>query len=593
MFFWQLYRILPLLFVGSTVESSYWNSDTQLTPFRLPMSAFDAVPEYEDLDNDGDPDVLRTVLADGKRIQWIDDDDDMQEGDLEGDTDSDCLMVDMNGDGLYGHWHDLISDWNDEDGDGHADMQIICENGSRNQVGWNSGDYMIVIDTDNDGILNYIDWNEYSIKAWDQIGQNKFYTDYLGQTLFIKAHTAPYSIRNLEYNWENPFLFYDYDGDGLSELTIRCLEYPYRGRRLGRWPDDSADLEPGDRVVAFNGTLPHVAIGIDMDNDNIPAYAFDYDMSIGFHGPIGINYADQKNYFKSLRGLPEADKFFYDPRWRQMTHLTYPTHETAWDLIFERGQWTSIEFTYDEDDDTERWERVEFYDQADDLFKAGARKGGIDRNPQADVSGNRAAWDDDASGQGQLYISPFDGRIHLYGAEWGVWRIDQEARHRFNFRWRFPDWKRPEPPDRFATVRYQDTDENGFIDQIQYDIDGDTEFETTISLIELGIDDSAELIDLSDMEYADIRALHDRTTSGIWQRAQEAVALAEEFGLNTQWYAFMKNAQTQRERYDFGYWLNFYIYMDLLHWAKLHKRDDLLTTFTKAYYSGSWSSLKK
>ncbi|MEZ4908043.1 MAG: hypothetical protein R2771_10505 [Saprospiraceae bacterium] len=40
---------------------------------------------------------------------WIDDDDDMKYGDIEGDMDNDCLMIDINGDGKYGSSLDLIS----------------------------------------------------------------------------------------------------------------------------------------------------------------------------------------------------------------------------------------------------------------------------------------------------------------------------------------------------------------------------------------------------------------------------------------------------------------------------------------------------
>ena len=58
------------------------------------------------------------MTANGIPVQWIDDDDDMQFGDLEGDTDNDCLMIDRNKDGVYGGYGDLIIDWVGEDEDG-------------------------------------------------------------------------------------------------------------------------------------------------------------------------------------------------------------------------------------------------------------------------------------------------------------------------------------------------------------------------------------------------------------------------------------------------------------------------------------------
>lgn len=126
--------------------------------------------------------------------------------------------------------------------------------------------------------------------------------------------------------------------------------------------------------------------------------------------------------------FPEADTFFLDARWRKLPELLYPDHDAAWDLTFKKGKWDKVWFTYDEDDDCNRWERVELY-QPRDPFKVGKNQGGIDNNGQADLAGDRGEWDEDNSGHGQLYVSPIDGKIHLYGAEWGCWRVDQNARY--------------------------------------------------------------------------------------------------------------------------------------------------------------------
>lgn len=75
---------------GRFREKEYWNANTLLIPYRLPPAPAGYKPTYIDLDGDGDPDILRTVTANGIPVQWIDDDDDMQYGDLEGDTDNDC-----------------------------------------------------------------------------------------------------------------------------------------------------------------------------------------------------------------------------------------------------------------------------------------------------------------------------------------------------------------------------------------------------------------------------------------------------------------------------------------------------------------------
>jgi hypothetical protein len=172
--------------------------------YRMPYPMPDAQIEYIDLDGDGAPDVLRTTTADDTPVQWIDDDDDMQEGDLAGDMDSDCLMIDRNRDGQYGAFGDLIIDRGDEDGDGKADIEVIAENATPKDTGWGPGHYMITIDSDGDGIFNYIDWKDFKLKCWERSGLSNFFQDYHGTNLFLKMHTSTYNIKNLENNWKTP-----------------------------------------------------------------------------------------------------------------------------------------------------------------------------------------------------------------------------------------------------------------------------------------------------------------------------------------------------------------------------------------------------
>ncbi|MFQ6927807.1 MAG: hypothetical protein ACLRS8_06770 [Parabacteroides merdae] len=63
-------------------------------------------------------------------------------------------------------------------------------------------------------------------------------------------------------------------------------------------------------------------------------------------------------------------------------------------MTFKEGKWDKVWFTYDEDDDCNRWERVELY-QPRDPFKVGKNQGGIDNNGQADPAGDRGEWDED------------------------------------------------------------------------------------------------------------------------------------------------------------------------------------------------------
>ena len=571
----------------------FWQSQIHLTPFRLPLPGKKIT--YIDLDEDGDPDVLQATINGNIGIQWIDDDDDMKYGDIEGDMDSDCLMIDRNGDGFYGGDYDLMIDWGDEDGDGDADIQVIVDNSGYNarREKYNSH-YMIFIDTDNDQVFNYIDWNKLNIEAWDHAGRCNFFPDYNGQSIFLKAHVATDKIEDLRYNWENPFLFYDYDKDGCTEMTIRLIDQSLPKKK--KTVDGSKTTEGKSYPVRYSKMVSSCQISIDMDNDSRPGNELDFDMSLKVSGK-GFDYSSQVHKYKSLRGLPESDKYFKDPRWRQLTELIYCDHDSAYDLVFNKGHWSQCQFVFDEDDDCQRWERVEFYDPRDP-FKVGAKQGGIDHNTQADVSGDRGEWDSDFSGKGQLYISPLDGRLHLLGAELGYWRIDQFATY-------FQGWQGArtpsiEPgdlitiePEKFATVKYTDTDENGFVDRIDYDLDGDTLFEKTVKLAELGIDDSAKIINTADLTYSDYQKIYASMADTMWDNALKSVEAAHKYGLNTQWYSFLKHPKTLREKYSHGYWLSFYIYRDLLSLFERNGDPVLVNQLQKSYYSSNWNLLLK
>ncbi len=565
--------------------------DQLLSTFRpsLPGPGFKIT--YEDLDGDGDPDVLKTVINGDIPVMWIDDDDDMTHGDMEGDLDSDCMMIDRNRDGQYGHAHDLIIDFGDEDMDGDADIQVVVDNASLSETSLSfPGHYMIVVDTDDDKVFNHIDWNLLLLKCWEHNGLSHFFEDYLGQSLFLKAHTSTFNIDDIQKNWENPFLFYDPDGDNITEYVVRVCDTHQLIKEIPAHPENG-DIRADERGVRFTGNIDWADISIDMDNDNAPGNEFDFDMSFRFRGK-GFSYIDQEHVFKSLLGLEGTDHFFYDPRWRNNEVLLYPGHDAAYDLVFNRGEWDYCWFVFDEDDDCHRWERVELYEPLN-LFKIGQKNGGIDNNRQSDATGDRGEWDGDNSGKGNIYVGQFDGRIHLHGAEWGAWRIDQEAKYYQGYGGIYDgtNLRIQKEPEKFATVKYEDTDLNGFFDKISYDLNGDTLFEKTIELSRLGINDECKILNTATMDYADFLRLHQQTTEELWERAQLALLVANKYGLNTDWYAKLSKPNSLREKYHYGYWLNFYIHMDLISLALNKEDENLYSDIERAYYSGDWSVL--
>jgi hypothetical protein len=553
-----------------------------INPFNVFVNNYKVT--YLDLDNDGDPDVLKTSINDSIPIQWIDDDDNMKYGDVQGDMNNDCLMVDRNKDGKYGDELDLIIDWVDENSDGKADLQIVADNAKRTDRGWTPGHFMITIDSDKDGLFNFINWQTLQLEAWDHEGRSRFYQDYSGKSMFMKIHTSVFNMDNPGFNWENPFLFYDEDKDGLTEMAIRLVDVPLVNAA-------------NNYGVTLSRNITDVRMSLDLDNDNSSGNEFDFDLSLKFTGK-GFAYSDYVHHFKHLRGLPAADIFFYDPRWRQMTELIYVDHEQAYEAVMKKGDWSECWFVFDEDDDCERWERVEFYEPKD-VFKIGATNGGLDHNPQADASGDRGEWDVDNSGKGKLYISKLDGKIHLYGAEWGAWRIDQNGKYYQGWQgWRngassIPHDEFDHEPIIFPTIRYADINGNGFFDQIVIDMDGDKIFERIVSLNELGIDDSAPLINIASIGYSGYQKLFKQSAVQSWQAATSALQVANKFKLNTGWYAYLLHPKTLQEKYHNGFWLKLFIYEDMRKLLTRQNNTNLLKQLDLAYYSGSWNTLLK
>lgn len=145
-------------------------------------------------------------------------------------------------------------------------------------------------------------------------------------------------------------------------------------------------------------------------------------------------------------------------------------------------------------------------------------------------------------------------------------------------------------PEKFGLVKYTDTDNNGFIDLIEYDLDGDRHFEERISLLELGIDDRNTIIDTSRQSYDDMHRLFKTVSDNMWKQAEEVVEIAKKQRLNVEWYNFYRHPRSVKERYQYGYWLAFYLYHDMKQVALQKGDKELAQKIDKAYYSKNWNS---
>ena len=140
-------------------------------------------------------------------------------------------------------------------------------------------------------------------------------------------------------------------------------------------------------------------------------------------------------------------------------------------------------------------------------------------------------------------------------------------------------------PASFPLISYMDTDNNGFFDTIEFDLDGDKKVDYSFTLKDLGISDVSQVYDISKMDYADFNRLEKKVAENTWNNALDFVKLAEKQGINTSWYALLKHPKSIRQQYSQGYWLRFYLFMDCLEKARndedVPRKDQVIKNYFK------------
>jgi len=69
--------------------------------------------------------------------------------------------------------------------------------------------------------------------------------------------------------------------------------------------------------------------------------------------------------------------------------------------------------------------------------------------------------------------------------------------------------------------------------------------------------------------------------------------VAEAAGINLSWYSLMRSPKSIQQKYNYGYWLQFYLYRDLMELAVRTNNTDYLSRLDKGYFSGNWKSIGK
>ena len=531
---------------------------------------------YLDLDKDDDPDIIERWWQ-GKRVRWFDENDDATLTDKWGDMRNDALQVDMDGDGFYDGPSDYNVKWADRDKDGIPDIQLFSRNPAMgfDWVFSKSGSiYFVIMDPHNTGLLTDIDWIDLSLSWWRYDRGPNWRTNYHGNATFLKEHAPIWSVENPKYTWENPFLFYDHDGDGLSEQSIRVA-------------DDRKFLKEERNRLEFDGIVDEAWVSYDVDNDSGRDNETDYDFTLYVAGGTGLDYKDEVHEFPDVKAPDWVLPYYRHSKWRQQTQFIYLKRENAVNRLHD-AKWGRAFLTVDEDDDSHRWERVEIYYPGDPYLLKRMNKNSLIYHPQSDALGDRGEWDLDFSGKGQIYRAPWDGKIHLYGAEKGAWLVD---RNRDYWAGAHPNEvaskKMPESVE--EVIQYSDTDGDGFFDEISYDYDGDKVVERRDSLLKLGLDDTTKLMAVKNLGWKGLKDENAKASNKSWQEAQRFFTTAFKYGFVDEEIISLSKASSVQEKYEKAFWLKEKLIRKLLAIAPQEIHPALL----KAYYSNDQASMEQ
>ncbi|MBF0197773.1 MAG: heparinase II/III family protein [Planctomycetes bacterium] len=527
---------------------------------------------FMDKDNDKDPDIMERWWN-GKRCRFIDENDNMKLSDQLGDMVGDAMQIDIEGDGSYDGPADMNINWVDDNKDGQADLMCVAinPNSTQKEFWGESSHYMYFIDVDGDGVNHFINWENFHFHSWKHSGDCNFLPDYHGDSIFIKTHLPPWALTDCRLNWENPFAFFDYDDDGCTELSIRYLNHHTREGEIRTYPSKTSTVQ----------------MGWDLDNDSQRGRELSFDMSLGYRGD-GLEYGKWKNSVEGQKAPTWALPYYKQSAYRKIDELIYTPHEHCFSEAM-KEKWASVEFVFDEDGDDQRWERVEFYENGNP-YEPRPLKGQINnsivRNVQTDTLGDRGEWDRDYSGQGKLYIGPWDNKLHLYGAERGVWLFDDGEFFGSGSAPRGTSSKMAKSVK--EVVQYTDTNKDGFMDFITYDYDGDEKVDMEVSLLEYAMQ-APQLIDPALEKWQGMHEIFKDMAKDSWKEAQTLYRSAWKAGMVDEELHQLSFASSTWEKYLHGYWLKEQIFRRLY---KYYQGDlENCKRLKKAYFTGNYEAM--
>jgi hypothetical protein len=395
---------------------------------------------YVDHDGDGKPEEVWFIDTDPRHnqdkrpllVKVIDRDNDLQFGG-EPDKDSDIWFADWNADGKV----DAVISYGDSDHDDVADQQGIFFHHPRFGfcVWWNTGH-----GNDNNIMMYDIDYIYYQVTCQNYShfgGDDSFTLYYLDKGVYF-----PSALRWVPF-WENPFLFYDVNGDGVSEETIR--------------------IEGENETVAFLrwslNLLPEQENPRDYDV-GITACAPGWTSEAHWDSNYSLHLSDDVTESTLIEGIPAGGILKRSVAKEYLSSITWARVLFTWDEIDLNVAWINV------NDTIPRWEGIiaEGY-KSDDIFMP--QVGG----PACGPFNKRYELALDPKNPNEYYYNPAEQKIRMKYSDLAWIDVDFDG-------------------DRKRDMYYKgvDTDEDGIIDKIELDIDGD------------GVIDDSWTVDISEVK---------------------------------------------------------------------------------------------
>jgi hypothetical protein len=554
-----------------------------------------------DIDGAGKPDIIERWWN-GKRCRWLDESGTMQPEDERGNMTNCVLQVDMDDDGAYDGPEDMNIKWCDTDGDGIPDVQAFAINpktwGTSKKERTGHPHWMVFVNHDQHGVLGWVDWEKFNFACWETTGTCNWKPNYHGNCDFVKTHAPPWALTDPRLNWENPFSFYDETGEGTSKMAIRwCAPQPLKGGKT--------DIPP----QVYTGFLT-----LDLDGNSGYGNETSYDMTIEASGG-NIDISGMVHPLHHFKGNPKFDCCFHHNEWRRIDELIYMDRNDGLHY-FATAKFSHYSFVFDEDGDDHRWERVEMMAASTnrspdgppvDLYSTARENNpdgktpGLDALFQSDSLGDRGEFDVTGSGGGKLYIGAFDRKLHLYGAKWGAWTVDKDAKFHGGVG---EPTARPVATEVKEVVKYTDTDGDGFIDTIEYDYEGMRKIGLKVCLLDYKKDNrdpqKADLVEPARLGWKGMHQLFNSMAQQSWIEALSVYREAWKHGLTDSELDKLATASSMRQRYINAYWIKEKVFRQLSQRVssrvKSHPEESsslkqYLADYIGAYYTGHFDKV--